>query len=471
MGRRGGLLPASLTPNQTDMHASTSSTISPTATLPPDHQHLLSKLGSHQEAFDELRHQAIALDSADPLAPLRHEFHWPQYTAASGERKQFTYLVGNSLGLQPKVTAAYVQEALDSWAQLAVEGHFSGEHPYMYYHRLVAPGLAELVGASEQEVVAMNGLTTNLHLMMASFYQPKGIRRKILMEAGAFPSDQYAVETMVRFHGLDPADAIVEVTPRAGERALHMEDILAAIHQTGEELALVLFSGVQYATGQVFDMEAIVKAGHAVGAYVGLDLAHGIGNVELKLHDWNADFACWCTYKYLNSGPGGIAGVFVHERHGSRPELPRLAGWWGHHEGERFLMRKGFVPMEGAQGWQHSNGPVLLLATLRASLHMVEKAGWQRLLAKQASLRKVALACLQLPALSNVTLLTPMPGGCQYSLVVPGGKAVFTALRAAGVLGDWREPDIIRLSPTPMYNSHQDVVLAMQVLSEVLASV
>ena len=416
-----------------------------------------------------LAQEAAALDAQDQLAHLRHEFHWPRYTTASGQKGTYTYLVGNSLGLQPKVTAQYIQEAMQSWADLAVEGHFSGEYPYMYYHRLVAPGLAELVGASEEEVVAMNGLTTNLHLMLASFYQPKGTRTKILMEAGAFPSDQYAVETMVRWHGLDPEQHIIEVKPRSGQRHLEHEDILKAIETHGPEIALVMLSGVQYATGQIFDMKSITAAGQGVGAYVGWDLAHAVGNVKLELHDWNADFACWCTYKYLNSGPGGISGVFVHQRHAHDKDLPRLAGWWGHNEQERFLMKKGFDPMPGAQGWQHSNAPILLLATLRGSLHMVAAAGWQNLLDKQSAMRTFMLKCLQRPGLEQVSLLTPMPGGCQYSLVVQGGKAVFHALKAQGVLGDWREPDIIRLSPTPMYNSFSDIETATRVLAKVLA--
>lgn len=416
-----------------------------------------------------LAEEAATLDAQDQLAHLRHEFHWPSYTTAGGQKATYTYLVGNSLGLQPKVTAQYIEEAMQSWADLAVEGHFSGQHPYMYYHRLVAPGLAELVGASEEEVVAMNGLTTNLHLMLASFYQPKGSRTKILMEAGAFPSDQYAVETMVRWHGLDPEQHIIEVKPRDGQRHLEHEDITSAITTHGQEIALVMLSGVQYATGQIFDMKSITAAGHAVGAYVGWDLAHAVGNVKLELHNWNADFACWCTYKYLNSGPGGISGVFVHERHAHDKDLPRLAGWWGHNEQDRFLMKKGFDPMPGAQGWQHSNAPILLLASLRGSLHMVAAAGWQNLLNKQSAMRTFMLKCLQRPGLEKVSLLTPMPGGCQYSLVVPGGKAVFYALKEQGILGDWREPDIIRLSPTPMYNSFSDIEKATRVLAEVLA--
>ncbi len=422
---------------------------------------------AHRQA---LHQEAIRLDAQDPLASFRDQFYIPRLLTEPNSEVDLTYLVGNSLGLQPKRAYNCVQHAMDSWATLAVEGHFSGTHPYMTYHRLCAAGLAELVGAAEDEVVAMNGLTTNLHLMLASFYKPVGTRTKILMEAGAFPSDQYAVETHLRWHGLDPAEHIIEVTPAVGSRILTDEAILAAIAAAGDTLALVLFSGVQYATGQVFDMASIVKAGHAVGAYVGFDLAHAIGNIRLELNTWGADFACWCTYKYLNSGPGGIAGVFVHNRHADRKDLVRLGGWWGHNEAERFLMRKGFDPMPGAQGWQHSNAPILLLATLRASLSVVADAGWDNILTKKANMNAFMLQCLQQPGLEQVTILTPQPAGCQFSLVVPGGKQVFHTLRAAGVLGDWREPDIIRLSPVPLYNTYQDIAKATTTLADVLES-
>jgi kynureninase len=291
------------------------------------------------------------------------------------------------------------------------------------------------------------------------------------MEAGAFPSDQYAIETHLRWHGLEPSEHIIEVAPKQGSRTIDNQDILDAIANAGETLSLVMIGGLQYATGQVFDMQQITIAGHAVGAKVGFDLAHAIGNIRLALTTWDVDFACWCTYKYLNSGPGGIAGIYINPKHGNNKALNRLAGWWGHDEEVRFLMKKGFDPMAGAQGWQHSNGPVLLLATLRASLAMVKAAGWENLLTKQAAMQAFMLRCLQQPGLEKVQVLTPQPAGCQFSLVVQGGKKVFHALRANGILGDWREPDIIRLSPVPMYNSFEDIYLATTVLAKVLAEV
>ena len=373
------------------------------------------------------------------------------------------YFCGNSLGLQPKSVRQRLLEELDQWATHAVEGHFRGQRPWMYYHKFLTPQTARLVGALPHEVVVMNTLTTNLHLMMVSFYRPTDRRYRILMEAGAFPSDQYAVESQVRWHGFDPSDAVVEVAPRAGEDVLHMVDIERAIEQVGDSLALVLFGGVNYYSGQWYDLPAITRVAHRVGAYAGFDLAHAAGNVPLALHDWDVDFAVWCSYKYLNSGPGGPAGIFVHERHGNAPELPRFAGWWGHCEEERFLMRKGFKPMRGAEGWQLSNAQILSFAAHLASLDLFDAAGMDALRAKSLLLTGYLEYVLDsvgehLPDLHILTPRQPQQRGCQLSVRMgTRGKALFEYLSAHGVMADWREPDVIRLAPVPMYNSFEDV--------------
>jgi kynureninase len=319
-------------------------------------------------------------DKQDPLYHFRERFYFPQVNG-----KDAIYFCGNSLGLQPKSAQMYIDNEMYKWANL-VEGHFKGEEPWFDYHKLLAPATARVVGAKESEVVVMNQLTVNLHLMLVSFYRPEGKRFKIITEGGAFPSDQYALETQTKFHGYNPDETVVELFPREGEHTLRTEDILASIQEHGEELALVMMGGINYYTGQVFDMEAITKAGHEVGAVVGFDLAHAAGNVPVKLHDWGVDFAVWCTYKYLNSGPGGTSGVFVHERHGNNPDLPRFAGWWGHDAQARFQMKKGFIPMQGAEGWQLSNGQILPFAVHRASLELFDAAGMENLRAKSEKL-------------------------------------------------------------------------------------
>jgi kynureninase len=314
---------------------------------------------------------AAHLDAADPLASFRQEFHLPP----GPDGRPVAYFCGNSLGLMPKAVRAAVETEFDTWARLGVEGHFEAPSFWMHFHETLTEASARLVGAKPLEVVVMNNLTVNLHLLLVSFYRPTATRYKILMEGGAFPSDQYAIESQARLHGLDPADAIVELVPRPGEHTLRTEDIEATIAQLGDSLATVLIGGVNYYTGQAFDMAAIARAGHAVGAYVGFDLAHAAGNLDLRLHDWDVDFACWCTYKYLNSGPGGTSGVFVHERFAHRPDLVRLAGWWGHDPSVRFQMKKGFRPMPGAAGWQLSNAQIFPMAIHRASLDIVDRAG------------------------------------------------------------------------------------------------
>lgn len=372
-------------------------------------------------------------------------------------RKPVHYFCGNSLGLQPIMARHYVNEALNDWAEMAVDGHFYARNRWFDYHKLLSPSLARLTGASTDEVTTMGTLTGNLHLLMVSFYRPEGKRTKIIMEAGAFPSDQYLVESQVRFHGLNPEEHIVEVSPRPGERVLHMEDIVKTIADHGETVSLVLFSGVQYLTGQLFDMKTIVEEGHRVGAKVGLDLAHAIGNVPLQLHSWGVDFAAWCTYKYLNGGPGSIAGLFVHENHGNNPDLPRFAGWWGYDEETRFLMKKGFKPMTGAQGWQLSNENILSMTSLRASLELFDLVplDWLEDHRKELNIHLENV----IRRFSDLKIVTPSSRGAQLSFSIGNGrgKELFQHLHQNHILGDWREPDIIRLTPAPMYNSHEEI--------------
>ena len=410
--------------------------------------------------MSQARTQALALDAADPLRPFRNEFLVPRHR----ERDQ-VYFVGNSLGLQPRGARAQVLEVLDKWAAEAVEGHFSGPTGWMNYHALVREPLARLVGAQPGEVVAMNTLTVNLHLMMASFYRPTRERPAILIEAGAFPSDRHAVESQIRLHGFDPATDLIEVQPDEAAGTLSMDAIAAAIEQHGPRLALVLWPGVQYRTGQAFDLAAITRLAHAQGAVAGLDLAHAVGNLPLSLHDDGADFAVWCHYKYVNAGPGAVAGCFVHERHGAS-NLPRLAGWWGHEAATRFRMAPEFVPSAGAEGWQLSNPPVLALAPLRASLEQFDRAGGMAVLRAKSEKLTGFLDSLVRRRLGDVleiiTPAEPARRGAQLSLRVAGGRErgreLFDYLRDTGILGDWREPDIIRISPAPLYNRFADVL-------------
>jgi kynureninase len=400
---------------------------------------------------------AQELDKQDKLAHFREEFHLLQK-----DGKTVIYLCGNSLGLQPKGAKAAIDQELKDWAELGVEGHFDGKNPWMYYHHFLTEKAAKIVGAKPDEVVIMNNLTANLHLMMASFYRPTSSRYKIMMEVSAFPSDQYAMESQAKFHGFNPDEAIIELTPREGEYVLRTEDIIAEINRHKDDLAIVMIGGVNYYTGQAFDMEAISKAAHAVGARVGFDCAHAAGNLLLKLHDWNVDFAVWCTYKYLNSGPGGTSGVFVHERHGNNPELLRLAGWWGHDEKERFKMKKGFKPMNGAAGWQLSNAQIFPMAIHKASLELFDKAGIENLRAKSEKLTGYLAFILEdfSDYLTVITPGNPAERGCQLSIIVKeNGKKLFDYLNEHGIMPDWREPDVIRMSPVPMYNTFEDIFL------------
>lgn len=399
------------------------------------------------------------LDQQDPLAAYRQQFYLPQH-----EGRDAAYFCGNSLGLQPKRVADYLATELSAWQTFGVDGHFEGTRPWKGYHHFFKEKTARLVGALPEEVVVMNTLTTNLHLMMVSFYRPEGRRRKILMEAGAFPSDQYAVESQIRFHGYDYDDAVVEVAPRPGEYTLRNEDILAAIAEHADELALVLFAGVNYYTGQFFDLAAICREAQKHGVPVGLDLAHAAGNLPLQLHEWGCDFAVWCTYKYLNSGPGGPGGVFVHQRHANNPDLPRFAGWWGHDEQTRFQMRRGFKPMPGADGWQLSNAQIMAMAPHLASLDLFDEVGMAAL--REKSVRQSAFLFETLDEIHSATprftILTPRDPearGGQISLLMDEGvgKPVFEGLLRAGVIVDWREPNVIRMAAAPMYNSFEDL--------------
>ncbi len=418
---------------------------------------------------------AQSLDEKDPLKLFRDEFYIPK-----DKGEEMLYFTGNSLGLQPKGTAKIINEELELWKERGVEGHFEGDRPWFHYHKFAKESLAKIVGAKPEEVVPMNSLTTNLHLLMVSFYRPTKERFKIITEAGAFPSDQYALESQVKFHWFNPEEAIIELAPREGETTIRTEDILESIETNASQLALVMFSGVQYFTGQLFDIQTITTAGHAAGAVVGFDLAHAAGNAPLALHDHQVDFAVWCHYKYLNSGPGSVAGAFVHEKHASNSDLPRFAGWWGHNEEERFLMKKGFQPMEGADGWQLSNANVLTTAALLASLDVVDKAGFEQMRTKSVLLTGYLEFLLNESFTKDeILILTPNnpdQRGAQLSIsLVNNGREVFDALAEQGVVADWREPNlsdgqngVIRVAPTPLYNRFEDVFTFVQLLRKAI---
>jgi len=410
--------------------------------------------------------RAASFDEADSLKHFRERFLIPK--AADG--RDAIYLTGNSLGLQPKTTREYIEAELDDWARLGVEGHLHAAHPWLPYHEFLTEKMARVVGALPIETVVMNSLTVNLHLMLVSFYRPQGKRRKIIIEKGAFPSDRYAVESQLKFHSV--ADGLIELAPREGETTLRTDDILDAIESVGDELALVMLGGVNYYTGQAFDMEAITDAGHRAGAIVGFDLAHAAGNLELKLNDWNVDFAVWCSYKYLNAGPGGIAGAFVHERHARDFNLPRFAGWWGHNKETRFLMGPDFVPLEGAEGWQISNPPIFQMAALRASLDIFDEATMSTLRTKSVKLTAHLERLLREIGSDRIEIITPsdpQQRGCQLSIRVKDVKSgLFEAITARGVVADWREPDVIRVAPVPLYNTFKDAEDFAKILRECL---
>ncbi|MEN9348755.1 MAG: kynureninase [Bacteroidota bacterium] len=414
---------------------------------------------------------ARSLDQQDELKSFRQEYLIPQH-----EGKDMLYFTGNSLGLQPKGVRASIDQELTDWANFGVEGHFLAKNPWYSYHELFTQGSAQLVGALPHEVVVMNQLTVNLHLLLISFYQPKGKRVKILHETKPFPSDCYAFESQAKLHGLNPEEVIVEMQPREGEVNLRTEDIIAKINEIGDELALVCFGGVNYFTGQFFELEKITAAAHQVGANCGFDLAHAAGNVELHLHQWNVDFACWCSYKYLNSGPGGVSGAYVHERHASNKDLLRLAGWWGHDKETRFQMKAGFQPMPTAESWQMSNAPVLSMAAHKAALALFTQAGMPALRKKSEQLTaylEFILAEVEKNTGQSLRTLTPsdpQQRGCQLSVVVEGkNKSIVHQLAERGVIVDWREPNVIRMAPVPMYNSFEDVYAFGKILSELFA--
>ncbi|NNE99832.1 MAG: kynureninase [Pyrinomonadaceae bacterium] len=445
-------------------------------------------------SFESTRSFAEKMDSRDRLFHFRDKFFIPAHQGGG----EVLYFTGNSLGLQPRKTREYIEQELKDWETLGVEGHFHAKNPWMPYHEFLTHSMAKIVGAKPIETVVMNSLTVNLHLLMVSFYRPTPTRYKIIIEGDAFPSDQYAVKSQIKFHqrkistqsGSDAqetltrnsvknqnatataSDWLVELTPREGETILRTEDILKTIDNHDDSVALIMLGGVNYYTGQAFDMKRITEAGQKVGAVVGFDLAHAAGNLELKLHEWNVDFACWCSYKYLNSGPGGIAGIFVHERHADNPKLPRFTGWWGHDKETRFLMDDEFVPIKGAEGWQLSNPPIFQMASLRASLEIFEEAGMKALREKSKKLTGYMEFLLNEIADERISIITPSnpdERGCQLSIRVENSdKSLFDAITKKGVVADWREPDVIRVAPVPLYNSFMDVYRFVEILKDCL---
>ncbi len=416
--------------------------------------------------FENSLEFAKELDSQDQLNKYQNEFIFPQVNG-----KKVIYFTGNSLGLQPKKTKGYVDEVMNDWANLAVEGHFYSQKPWWDYQERFANPLSKIVGALPSEVTVMNTLTVNLHLLMVSFYRPTKTRYKIICEEKAFPSDQYMFQSQVHFHGYKPEDAIVEIKRREGEHNIRLEDVLAKIEEVGEELALVLIGGVNYYTGQVFDMKTITAAGHKAGAYVGWDLAHAAGNIKLELHDWNVDFAAWCSYKYMNSGPGNASGCFIHEKHHNNSELPRFAGWWGHNKERRFKMEQTFDPIHSADGWQISNLPVLSLAPYLASVEMFDEIGMEALIQKRdkiTSYLEFILHEIDKEVDSSFEIITPSnpsERASQLSVLLHGeGRSLFDYLMEKGVITDWREPNVIRLAPVPLYTSFEDMYHFGQIL-------
>lgn len=416
--------------------------------------------------FENSREFAQQLDAQDALAKYRNEFNFPKVNG-----KKTIYFTGNSLGLQPKSAKTYIDEVMTDWADMAVEGHFFADKPWWDYHERFSKPLSKVVGALPSEVTVMNTLTVNLHMMMVSFYQPTKKRFKIICEEKAFPSDQYLLQTQVKFHGFNPAETIVEVKRREGEHNLRNEDIIAKINEVGDELALVLIGGINYYTGQVLDMKVITEAGHKVGAFVGWDLAHAAGNIKLELHDWNVDFAAWCSYKYMNAGPGSVSGIFVHEKHHSNKDLPRFGGWYGHNKERRFLMEPNYDPNPGALGWQSSCTGVLAMAPYLASVEMFEEVGMEALFEKRDKITAYLEFIIEEIAKEvdgNFELITPKnpsERGSQLSVLLHGeGKSLFHYLMKEGVIVDWREPAVIRLAPVPLYSSYEEMYEFGQIL-------
>jgi kynureninase len=427
------------------------------------------------QIFDTSEACAINLDKNDTLAYLRNKFDFPKFTenidaSPKSLAPDALYFCGHSLGLRPKKAKEYINEELDAWAQLGVEGHFHAKHPWMPYHEFVTKPVANLVGALPSEVVTMNTLSVNLHLMMVSFYRPTASRYKIIVEAGAFPSDQYAVASQIKFHGLDPKTALIELKPKAGQNTLQLEDILEAIKQNEDSLALVMMGNVNYLTGQFYDIAKITQAGHAAGAIVGFDLAHGAGNLYLQLHDWNVDFAVWCNYKYINGGPGTIASCFVHERHGHDQNIPRFAGWWGHDKETRFKMGPEFKPISGAEGWQLSNPPIFQLAALRASLEIFEEAGIKNLREKSVQMTGYFEYLLKQCCASVCDIVTPANSQERGAMLCLRMKAppqkLVEQFKNLGIIADFRNPDILRMTPAPLYTRYLDIYKMVQIIKE-----
>jgi kynureninase len=411
---------------------------------------------------------AKAQDATDPLKSYRTKFHIPKDAAGN----EWLYFCGNSLGLQPKVTQEYIQQELNDWANLGVEGHFDAKNPWMPYHEFLTENMAKIVGAKPIEVVIMNTLTTNLHLLMVSFYQPTKTKYKIVIESDAFPSDRYAVESQLKFHGFDPKEGMLEWKPRAGEELLRMEDLENMLEEQGDEIALLMIGGVNYYTGQYLDIKKICELGHAKGAMVGIDLAHGAGNIQPELHDSGVDFAVWCTYKYLNSGPGSLGGLFVHERHAHNKELNRFTGWWGHDKSTRFNMRYDFNPIPGAESWQLSNPPILSMAAIKASLDMFNEVGMDALREKSEKLTGYFEYLINELASDRIKIITPSnpaERGCQLSIQVKNAdKSLHQKLIEKHIISDWREPDVIRCAPIPLYNTFEDVYRMVDELKKCL---
>ena len=410
---------------------------------------------------------AITQDKNDKLASYRNQFHIPK----DNNGKDWLYFTGNSLGLQPKTTKTYLQQELDDWANFGVEGHFEAKNPWLHYHEFLTESMAKIMGAKPIEVVVMNTLTTNLHLLMVSFYQPTKTKYKIVIESDAFPSDKYAVESQLKFHGFDAEYGLILWKPRTGEDLLRIEDLESILDEQGDEIALLLIGGVNYYTGQYLDLKKIATLGHAKGCMVGIDLAHGAGNIQPNLHDSNVDFAAWCTYKYLNSGPGSLGGLFVHEKHAHNKDLKRFAGWWNHNKETRFNMRQPFDLLAGAEGWQLSNPPILSMAAIRASLDLFNEVGMDALRSKSKKLTGYfEFLILQLDN-DNIKIITPTnpeERGCQLSIQVKNAnKNLHKKLTEAHIITDWREPDVIRCAPVPLYNTFQDVYLMVQKLKEI----
>lgn len=407
-------------------------------------------------------------DAKDPLKSYRTKFHIPK----DADGNEWLYFCGNSLGLQPKVTQEYIQQELKDWANLGVEGHFDAKNPWMPYHEFLTENMAKIVGAKPIEVVIMNTLTTNLHLLMVSFYQPTKTKYKIVIESDAFPSDRYAVESQLKFHGFDPKEGLLEWKPREGEELLRMEDLEAMLEAEGDEIALLMIGGVNYYTGQYLDIKKIAELGHAKGAMVGIDLAHGAGNIQPNLHDSNVDFAAWCTYKYLNSGPGSLAGLFVHEKHAHNKELNRFAGWWGHDKETRFNMRFDFNPIPGAESWQLSNPPILSMAAIKASLDMFNEVGMDALREKSETLTAYFEYLINEVGTDRIKIITPSnpaERGCQLSIQVKNAdKSLHQKLMDKHIISDWREPDVIRCAPVPLYNTFEDVYRMVDELKKCL---